>query len=1078
MTESTKPHASDALHLGELLSAKRGFKGQMPVAQSLRSTYVTLFNVPPSGFSFYQNPPLDAGDPLTQDQLRGAFNFEGHCSISSTVNVVDGSRSRNLTSLTIEFWVNTSSSSSSTTLFKILDTHGSYVQLSNPSNLRVTWSVTANSSTNGSCGDSAVSISDGQWHHVALVLADNPNAAAKPSVTATLYVDTRVAQLSNSSAMSGYLTDGFNLYAGNVGTSTGSSTGIVGSLGQVRVWKTARSLSQIVTCAGTSLQVASDSDLSLNWSDAVDLAQKRVYDSSPKQNTGTITLPSQAPDPWWSLDATYGALADATHLSFHPVNMSGSLSLDRFQHQRVQCSSGHLSLDQSATALTVEMWVQADSDNHNSATLFAMILQDGSGNPQSATITNPGNLTLSWGSHIVVSNQSVTDGAWHHLAFVWDWRTTNAPTWALYIDAVKVNMSASAWVPGIGTAPSLLLGGDGGSNSERYVSGNVAEFRVWQSARSAAEVHDDAAYRVAAPPPELRLYWPFARDFTAQNLVEDFSAYDSTGAPKQSPSWRNDLVYGVFANHMLAPPTPAASGVGGTPAGSWSADSVSPSSASQLLGAAAGFPPVAETDLRQAFIQAQASGYFDKRYFPNIHGVNSDREHRHAKAAIVSVDVQVFIDYWKMGRRLDLVKRHHGHYAHRFIPAPTNSPTARLMLVETYRMSAYMGDVVEGPVVRTFTLMPGESTSFSVSTYKDTTSETEAASSVFDSLNESSEASFESSLATDQNSSTSEAAELSFYADASVKQRWGTGNASVNSGGTIEGDLSHQSFFQQTTNAIANHAASASSARNVEIDTSYTVTEASGQQTALSREIRNVNSSRTLDLVFRQLAQEYEAILHLTDVRVGYYDPNPGSFRAVSLAQLDSLLDQVMVDNPAQKLAAKQAIVAQVLSLTAMAKGIVQTPLVRCSSKSTGLPLDLSSVDITAITTDQVFSVDCAARTDFEYAYRGSSVSVQVPGLVMGATAVSLRTDNVVAEAVIGKGIGLDAFALGLQAQQLRRSAIEAEMLKAEADKLRLANDIVSSGDTAKAALYAQVFPPPRINNNVMYADETGRTAT
>ena len=231
-------------------------------------------------------------------------------------------------------------------------------------------------------------------------------------------------------------------------------------------------------------------------------------------------------------------------------------------------------------------------------------------------------------------------------------------------------------------------------------------------------------------------------------------------------------------------------------------------------------------------------------------------------------------------------------------------------------------------------------------------------------------------------------------------------------------------------------------------------------------------------MVFRQLAQEYEAVLHLTDIRVGYYDPNPGSFRAVALAQLDSLLDQVMVDNPAQKLATKQAVIAQVLSLTGMVKGEVQTPLVRCASKSTGLAIDLSTVNTSAITTDQVFLVNAQASSIHVYAKQDANVTVTVPGLVMGSTSVSLRTDNVVAEAVIGRGVGLDTFALGLQAQQLRRSAIEAEMLKAEADKLRLANEIVSSGDTAKAALYAQMFPAPRINNNVMYADENGRSGS
>lgn len=1056
-------------NIAHLLTARRRPDGQMPLAQTLRSSYASLFNFPPSNFSFYQHPPLNSPSPLTENLLRGAFHFDGHCCVSNShLKVVDGVQTTPLSALTLELWVNLSASGS--TLFKLQDKGGTYLQLSNGGNLQLTFNYVTNSggatSVNTITFTSGTSIADGFWHHLAVVVT--------PDRKVHLYVDTRVVQLSGTATLSGLLTDGGTLYVGNNSTSTSSSTGTAGYFGQIRLWQTARTLSQIVTSAGTALGFVDDSALSLYWNNELQIEQKTIGDSSSKGNPGTVTLPSQPPDTWWDSTTPYGALADADHMTAHPVNMTGCLSLDRFQHQRIQVTSDRLMLDNTAQALTIEFWVQAASDNHATAVMLALELQSSGGDSRDLIIYNPDKVSLQWGSHQRESGMGVTNGAWHHVAMVWDWHNPGTASWTLYIDAKLVLTESSAWTPLVGSSPWLLLGGNGGSDSTRYLSGCMAELRIWQSARTADEVLSDASYRLLVTPPELRLYWPFARDFTQQGLVEDYSAYNCTGTPLGSPTWRNDLVYGVFANHMLAPPTPAASSVGGLPATGWSAGNVSVTSADGMLdGAAAGFPRVSETELRQAYAQAQASGYFDKRYFPNIHGIHSDRDHRHAKKAIEHIDVQIFLAYWQMGRRLDLVKRDNGHYASRFIPAPTNSPTARLMLVETYQLTAFLGDIHEGQVVRTFTLMPGETTHFSINTYKNSTTNSESASSIFDSYDEASQASFESALTSDQTTTTSEAAELSFYATADVKQRWGTGNADVTTGATIDGNLSHSNFFQQTTNAIANHAAQASSARNVEVNTSFSVQDETGRQTALTREVRNINSSRTLDLVFRQLTQEYLTVLHLTDIRIGYYDPNPGSFRVVGLAQLDSLLDQVVVDSAEVKLATKQAIVNQVLGLVALGQGTARDAMVTCSSKSTGMAVDLSSVQAGEVTDDQVFSVNPRCDTDVWYT---ETRSVRVSGLAMASTSVQLRTDNVVAEAVIGRGIGLDAFALGLQAQQLQRSQLDNELLKAEAEKLRLANEIVANGDTAKAALYAQIFAPPRINNNVLYADETGRS--
>ena len=1052
---------ADPSQLPLRLASRPRLNTTLPVTQSLRSTYVSLFNFPPSDFNFYQQPPPETPDPLTHNLLRGSFHLDPDSSLSVThLKIAGGSSATTLPALTAEFWVNVSTNTSSSAyLFNYSDGQAS-LKLSNPNSLQI--------QIPGASFTSTVSIADGQWHHIAVVV--------DPQKRVLLYVDTRLVPAPGAPTFSTMLKDGGTLVVAN--SSVGGSNGIDGYIGQVRLWNSARTLPQIIMAAGAPFASESLPDLRLYWGDQVDVAGCRAIDLSLGHNEGVVTLGSQAPSPWWDTTLTYGALEDQAHLSAHPVNLTGNIRLDRTRLQAVNCSSNHLQLDSSATALTFEFWIKPDSISDTSEMMIVGLqLASQSGNTSELLkIINPRALAVTWNTASFETSVNLCDGHWHHIALVWDWASgTGAdpdnPQWKLYQDTRLVATHKSTGTPSIGTTPHLILGGDGSDKDEKYFSGCLAEFRLWQSARSASDVLDDASYRLATPPPQLRLYWPFARDFRTDNVVEDFTSYHSIGRPVHSPDWENDLLFGVYANHLVIPPTPSPTSGAGEPMTTWNPTDVSRESDDGLLdGAAAGFPRVTQEALQSAFTLAQATGFFDARYFPNIR-VKTARDHDAAKAALANLRWDVFLEYWMMGRRLDLVKRKHGHFAYRFIPAPLDAPTARLMLVETYRLSAYLGDVGTGPIVRTLTLMPGENASFSVSTFKETTTTAETASSIFDSYNESSQQSFAQSLGTDESSETSEAAELDFYADAEVKQRWGTGNADVSAGLNASGKISHANFYQQTTNAVLSHAAEASSARNVEVNTTYSVQEQENRQTSLSREVRNINSGRTLDLIFRQVVQEYLTVLHLVDIRVGYYDPNPGSFRVVALSELDALLAEVLIDNADLRLAYKQTIINEVYGIVAQCRGTALVPLVNCRDKTTGDTI--KTPDLANITADQAFYIDAESYTNYQFPFH-DGVVLRVPGVVMAHTAVVMRTDNVIAEAWVGEGVGLDAYSTTLQAEQLQRQRWENQLREAEAARLAQANAIVAAGDQSKANLYAQIFPAPRINNNVLYADETG----
>src|SRR5207249_11419715 len=74
----------------------------------------------------------------------------------------------------------------------------------------------------------------------------------------------------------------------------------------------------------------------------------------------------------------------------------------------------------------------------------------------------------------------------------------------------------------------------------------------------------------------------------------------------------------------------------------------------------------------------------------------------------------------------------------------------RLFLIETYRLSSYLGQYGAGRTINTFSLLPGEKTKISVKTYTKTDENAKSASSILDSVSDESTKDFENSLSTEQ----------------------------------------------------------------------------------------------------------------------------------------------------------------------------------------------------------------------------------------------------------------------------------------------------------------------------------------
>ena len=129
------------------------------------------------------------------------------------------------------------------------------------------------------------------------------------------------------------------------------------------------------------------------------------------------------------------------------------------------------------------------------------------------------------------------------------------------------------------------------------------------------------------------------------------------------------------------------------------------------------------------------------------------------------------------------------------------------------------------------------------------------------------------------------------------------------SGGT---NSAREEFAKNVSSATTKHSAKASSQRNVEVNTNFEIKEQTGEETTISREIKNINVGNTLNLLFNQLNQEMITILHLVDVRVSFNNGYGESTVEVPLSDLDNLLETYIVTKNIDEV--KNSILSELMS--------------------------------------------------------------------------------------------------------------------------------------------------------------------
>jgi hypothetical protein len=392
---------------------------------------------------------------------------------------------------------------------------------------------------------------------------------------------------------------------------------------------------------------------------------------------------------------------------------------------------------------------------------------------------------------------------------------------------------------------------------------------------------------------------------------------------------------------------------------------------------------------------------------------------------------------------------------------PVAQAAPRLALLETWQLRSYLGDYGLGRTLQTFSLLPGERTTITVQTWRSESATREDASSIFDSSDTAAQTRFTSSLTNETGAASQDQGGWAMSVSTSASVGFNVGIVNGQFGLQAGFAANHQEASQRWSNSVsesaAEHAAQVNNSRRQSVESSSSTTTASGGSATTIRELSNTNLRRVLNFVFRELNQTYETYVVLRDIKLAFYNGNPGSVEIVPLADMARLIRRHV--DPARH----QEVARFVLAMCAQridADGELVTTL-QMGTNPSGIRYDWNEPTLDAAGTLK-FNGDPMA-SDVRWRFTPGKLSDDerdIHGVIMNRSDVVLRTDNMIVEALLGQADALDPYASALQALDLldRQSQTMARQagIRHDTDALDL---VAAQKDDEKIAAWEKVFP-------------------
>lgn len=404
---------------------------------------------------------------------------------------------------------------------------------------------------------------------------------------------------------------------------------------------------------------------------------------------------------------------------------------------------------------------------------------------------------------------------------------------------------------------------------------------------------------------------------------------------------------------------------------------------------------------------------------------------------LADLDIEQIAAQIKARKRLNVFRTLWGEYAYSFLPEPAKAHP-QIVIMETYRLSSFLGQYGAGRTLNTFSLLPGEKTTISVKTFRKSESDSKSASSVLDSFTKESADDFENSLQQEKSDKKASQESFEYHAEAEANVSWGFGSAKV-SGGVKGGTASQrEEFSKNVSNAVSKHASKASSKRDVQVNTSSEVKEESGEETSITRQLENINVGRTLNVIFRQLNQEHITLLHLVDIRVAFWNGYSESVEEVPLPKLDGLIEKYI--QPDRRDEIRDLILDQLKIVYDYNDELVDPPVVEEKPVADGDSYWRFRRDLISTYADETGN------------------EIIVPGVILSTNKIVMRTEGVMVDAILGQGNALDDYSAGLQNAVVEQRALANAEVQARLDREALARAIAEDASATKAEAFERVF--------------------
>ncbi|MFA5251035.1 MAG: hypothetical protein WC454_00405 [Phycisphaerae bacterium] len=398
----------------------------------------------------------------------------------------------------------------------------------------------------------------------------------------------------------------------------------------------------------------------------------------------------------------------------------------------------------------------------------------------------------------------------------------------------------------------------------------------------------------------------------------------------------------------------------------------------------------------------------------------------------------------KQNRVLVIYQAFGGLIKHAYIPEAQDEKSAspRFVIIEHYRLSSLFGDYGAGRTVQTFSLWPGEETTLYVRNWRRTEQRFKQCSTIFDSYTQEAALAFETDLEAECGYREAHESTKEWKADGGASLNLGIVKIGGGGGGGGSSKSAREAFAKTVSKVSSHHSSKASAQRDTTISTELEASESMEFETITERRVKNVNLSRVLNIVCRELNQEFLTYLSLIDVSVAFVNDRH-IYEEVPLYDIDRLLDKYLKSSwdgtppPASDTNPRNHVKKYLLEQISTVFDF-QGNKKQFIEEANDLP------------GGKYWRVRRRTHPDTPNPfYPGGNIPVE--GVVLEVAKHTIRTDGIIVDALLGHGVALDNYVLGTQQEVLRERRLSNK-------KMELALDAVASGDNQKLEGFKSLF--------------------